>query len=445
MRTVERGILRCAAWLVPAEERSDWLAEWTAELWYARNSGGGATLFALGAFRDAYWLRRNRPRTLHAAWLASPAVCLCLLAGFAASSFFLAIRTNAGRDLLIPWPYPEAQKLALVSYGNYSMRQPNVAFWRYQWFTANPPRQFAALAFYDPTFSRVSGVDVPLVRASGNLFDVLGLRVRTMAPSGRAALVLSERAWRKIFGRGPQAIGRTVTVAGRPAVVTDIVADALWRLPGRADAWLLDDDLPRSETGFVLGRLAPWASDQPNWHWRMPLFSRPSDHAVFECALLLHGTPPLAFGLVVVIALLLVRAITPLDLGEYPAHGNAPRSRRWLFLGAKIVFLLPIVFFGTLAVTGAEGPLLPQGVLAGCVVAFRWALMDQRRRCPVCLRVLTNPTRIGSSSQMFLEWYGTELICLRGHGMLHVPEIPSSSYATQRWHDLDPSWSGLFS
>jgi len=30
------------------------------------------------------------------------------------------------------------------------------------------------------------------------------------------------------------------------------------------------------------------------------------------------------------------------------------------------------------------------------------------------------------------------------HGLLDVPEIPTT-YSTQRWQDLDPSWGSLFS
>ena len=45
---------------------------------------------------------------------------------------------------------------------------------------------------------------------------------------------------------------------------------------------------------------------------------------------------------------------------------------------------------------------------------------------------------------MFLEWYGTEFACVKGHGLLHVPEIPTVSFRTQRWVHLDRSWSGLF-
>ncbi len=46
-------------------------------------------------------------------------------------------------------------------------------------------------------------------------------------------------------------------------------------------------------------------------------------------------------------------------------------------------------------------------------------ITDQQRRCPVCLRLLTNPVRIGTPSRTFLEWYGAESTCSRGHGLLH--------------------------
>ena len=63
---------------------------------------------------------------------------------------------------------------------------------------------------------------------------------------------------------------------------------------------------------------------------------------------------------------------------------------------------------------------------------------------PVCLRLLTNPARVGQPSRNFLAWNGTELMCSRGHGLLHVPEIATSWFSTQRWLYLDPSWNGLF-
>lgn len=54
------------------------------------------------------------------------------------------------------------------------------------------------------------------------------------------------------------------------------------------------------------------------------------------------------------------------------------------------------------------------------------------------------PKKTSQASRTFLEWYGTELICTHGHGLLHVPEIPTISFRTQRWLAMDPSWQSLF-
>jgi hypothetical protein len=149
-------------------------------------------------------------------------------------------------------------------------------------------------------------------------------------------------------------------------------------------------------------------------------------------------------------AVLLLPLYTSVRLGEYPATRHSPRGSmrliRWCFLGLKVALLAPSVYWGMQLAGALLGPpVQAHGLLIGYVLALRWALLDQRRRCPVCLRVLTNPTPIGCPSQTFLEWYGTELICARGHGLLHVPEILTSCYSSPRWLYLDRSWSSLFS
>jgi hypothetical protein len=149
-------------------------------------------------------------------------------------------------------------------------------------------------------------------------------------------------------------------------------------------------------------------------------------------------------------ALLILPATTTFALGEYPSTLDSPtraaRLHRWLFLGIKVALILPIVFCGTLDLGPiiASAGIRPQATLIGYVLVFRWALIDQRRRCPVCLDLLTNPIRIGQPSHIMLDWYGTELMCSKGHGLLHVPETPTSSYSTQRWLQLDSSWKSLF-
>ncbi len=141
--------------------------------------------------------------------------------------------------------------------------------------------------------------------------------------------------------------------------------------------------------------------------------------------------------LMMAIAFFALPAITSMRLGEYPATW---RCRRWMFLGVKFVLIVPIVVCTSFHLGAIGG----DAALLGYILGFRWALVDQKRRCPVCLRLLTNPTLIGEASHTFLEWYGTELFCARGHGLLHVPEMPTS-YNTQHWSDLDSSWSSLFS
>jgi hypothetical protein len=114
---------------------------------------------------------------------------------------------------------------------------------------------------------------------------------------------------------------------------------------------------------------------------------------------------------------------------------------RRLFLrisAVKVTLAAAIVVFGILDLGSASAvEIRPHGLLVGFVLAFRWAIRDQRGRCPVCLRRLTNPIRFGGPSHAFLDWYGTELICAAGHGMMHVPEIPTSCYPEPRWVSLD--------
>lgn len=54
------------------------------------------------------------------------------------------------------------------------------------------------------------------------------------------------------------------------------------------------------------------------------------------------------------------------------------------------------------------------------------------------------PARVGEPSRHFLTWNGTELICAGGHGLLHVPELPTSWFSKPRWLHLDASWNSIF-
>lgn len=181
--------------------------------------------------------------------------------------------------------------------------------------------------------------------------------------------------------------------------------------------------------------------------FRMPL---PCRGPALVCASLSRNQVFLTDLIAILPSLLILRLTTSMALGEYPSNPNRAsgptRARRWMFFCAKILLLLPVICGATWVLDSLFSVVVHAVSSLACgILAIRWALEDQRRRCPVCLRLLQNPTMIGNSSHAFLEWYGTELICVEGHGLLYVPEIPTSCYATQRWQYLDPSWSSLFS
>jgi len=145
-------------------------------------------------------------------------------------------------------------------------------------------------------------------------------------------------------------------------------------------------------------------------------------------------------------------AITSLSLGEFPAHSRLGawkgRLRRGIFLSGKVALIMLMVYFG-LFISAYSGlpPILVLlqflGLLCGYTFALRWTLIDQRRRCPVCLHLLTEPVWVGERSRYFLELNCTGRMCPEGHGFLYVPESPTTWFSTQRWLCLDSSYRGL--
>jgi hypothetical protein len=93
-----------------------------------------------------------------------------------------------------------------------------------------------------------------------------------------------------------------------------------------------------------------------------------------------------------------------------------------------------------------SGPLISWFYVLGTMGVLFVAVADGRARCPVCLRLLAFPVRIGSPGSLFLNWSGTELYCSEGHGILHVPHLFTSWHERRhRWVGLEESWRGLFS
>jgi hypothetical protein len=139
-----------------------------------------------------------------------------------------------------------------------------------------------------------------------------------------------------------------------------------------------------------------------------------------------------------------------LPVWRLPATGHPMpyrnRLRRGIFLALKIALVQPMMLcvFVLQFVMGPLAGFVGLGFNVAFILVLRWVITDQQQRCPVCLRLLTAPIRIGTPSRTFLEWYGAESTCSRGHGLLHVSETASSFTRRPQWLSLDDSWSDLF-
>jgi hypothetical protein len=480
---VANVLLQSASQLVPISQRSPWLQEWRSELWYVSRANvpeniplvtreWRATTFCLGAFRDAWYLRcERRTQITRTVRPSRSSVCttatLFVLTLF---SFIAAILIPGVRSVLRQSPYRDSGNLVLISplSGIHSeaglIRMHHMRFWK-----ERVHHMFSEFAFYDLIVKQIHigshhTSELHIARVSANLFPMLGLQPSSIVGhTGLPVLLVSPTVWQQQFYDDPIALGSTVKIGIRKAAFGGILAIDQWRLPGTFDAWLIEPgtDAPTildTARGYVLARRIPSIENTnlgEQWSMYAPEPEGGFESYRFTALSLIDRVPVAIYIFTVLLALIALPATTSLPLGEYPAgsdHISWPlRLRRWMFLAIKFSLLLPMIYFVSLdlayglraeALTSQYIQIAVSFMLA--LFSFRWALKDQRRRCPLCLSTLTNPARVGEPSRSFLSWNGTELICTGGHGLLHVPELPTSWFATQRWLYLDSSWSGVF-
>ena len=481
---VHLAILSCASAIVPRADRREWKGTWQAELWQVHRAwvyeneldlAGELEVarFCFGAFPDAICLRKQvRGRLLPSLPpRGSAGECFLSLLSLAlvCGAFFWML--PGARSLLNLTQYHDSRNLILIG-DSTSLDAPVVRADQFRLWKKLDQHLFADFAFYQPAaktvhFASHSTARLTIARSSSNLIDLIGLRVRFAVPpdtreTGLPRLILTERAWKKYCPKG-QVFGAIVRVGLRKAVVSGLVSDPASRFPGDVEGWLLEPDgaaasVSDESMGFVVARITQYASEAGlGGDWPVLIATPDGGVERFLCVSVAQRfrTPWNIFVFTLVLALLALPATTPLGLGEYPGRRHKlslkKRLRRWVFLATKVGLVLTIVGLGSLDLAYSSG-LQPVGTqyiqllcsFSGCLFAMRWALRDQRRRCPVCLRALTNPAEVGQKSRNFLAWYGTELICNEGHGLLHVPELPTSWFSTQRWLYLDSSWEVLF-
>ncbi len=363
----------------------------------------------------------------------------------------------------------------MISSGGYSGTQvPTIPLQDYQSWKTSTRHLFTGIAFYQPIHKRVHiamhrGTELSIGRASDNLFKLLNLPASAYSGDRAGAqyaarLFLSQAAWRELFGSDAGVIGNHTEIGGQRVLIAGVIAQDSSQLPGQVDAWLLEDDphldmLPRNSKGFVVAHMRTSGRHRVDGWRTMKVNNEDGGAERFDCISLAERSrlPFSIFLFTLIVAVVTLPATTALPLGEYPrVSGRLPwaiSGRRWLFLLSKVLLVVPLVCLSSadvaygipsLSSTSTQYIQLALSYF-GFLFAFRWILQDQRKRCPVCLRVLSNPARVGEASRNFLAWNGTELICAGGHGLLHIPELPTSWFGTQRWLYLDASWGGLFS
>jgi hypothetical protein len=477
---VSAPLLHCASLLVPHNRRATWLQEWSSELWYvvreARSEQSSfvarerfAATFCVGAFQDAMYLRREQRALITRAIRPSRSSLRTTAALFAIAivSFFAALLLPNVRSAVRPSPYRDPVNLVLIDQpGNFTYEFAHVRMRNYRLWRERTHRIFSEFAYYSPTIKQVRvgerhTAEFRVARVSANLFPMLGVQIPSIAHVSELPVLLVSPAVAQQLG--DQAPGSEVKLGIRRAVFGGVLPVDQWRLPGSFDAWLIEPGanspaIADTARGYVLARRIPSAENVSlGDRWGMPAPESLGGYGSYEFATLssIDRIPSTFYLFAVILALLSLPATTSLPLGEYPA-GSEPiswplRFRRWLFLAIKFSLLLPTIYFAPLDLAYAlpVAPVTSQyiQICASFVIAlfsFRWVLKDQRHRCPVCLSTLTHPARVGEPSRNFLGWNGTELICTGGHGLLHVPELPTSWFATQRWLYLDSSWSRIF-
>jgi MacB-like periplasmic core domain len=500
-------VLRAASLLVPKAQRKDWYREWYAEVWHwahflaesGRLDSGSRLELARhcwGAFADAAWHRFDQGRFVRAMDRVPRSARFCLatilsllLVALVISGFAPTIRSGFRK---LPFDHPE--RVAILSFdSNFAHYHDSTLFKSAgNWSVRSRTASAIAAYSFQPVNVAQSGqlFEVMSARVSANFFDMLGARPgrgRLLQAGDEQncvhCIVLSYPFWKMHFQSDPSIIGKpllldaeertidkkTKIVGGNECTIVGILAEDFQFLSPEASIWALPSSDPKGSnspdlTGAVL-RLTQSASvgqaadefgefirhDESSFgHARAtvePIVTRARRGVKLY---LLVTVLSLAGCLVVASARFAVARTRRLRLGFRCAW------RWWGFFVLKTVLLLSLCFVFALELAGRismfftgsihpfVGPSSAWMFLIAAMLILSWSLHDQSRRCRICLKRLGNEANVGAPSYLLLDWWGTELVCPEGHGVLHVPEMSSSWLEFDQWVHMDESWKPLF-
>ncbi len=467
-------LIDAASWLVPRALRPQWRKKWRDDAghWWAflherdefliRDGFRYLLLHCSTAFADAFWLRF--PREGVRRFVRGPA--FVLVAALAALGVIAAasggLRTL--RSVRSPLPYGDSQQLVTIS---------QEAMFGYY---GNPRRQVLRWGETSKKLSAVGAwLEWPERRgfATSNLFALLGVRPvlgRTFRSDDRDVVLLSYEHWRREHRADPRVIGLGVMVGKSEMRVIGVLPPA-GAMPGLPEppVWTMLDlngEQPRRLVDTV-GRLRPGITLEAAQKELARLAAAERKKIVSDVRVMPFRVPVQirAFFYMATPAIGAVLGVILAAIGrQSPVAGHISWRRRlrcWAFLVLKTVLVLfALTAFWIEAATPSRviqsdtevrrvvdllAAIIPGwSFVVACALAVLWCVVDQRRRCPVCLHRLALPVTIGSWSRPLLDPVTTEFVCEQGHGALAVPETLSSTAEPDRWTAMDESWRDLF-
>ena len=496
-------LLRLASLLVPRALRKEWYQEWYGEVWHwshflveSGRLNGGSKLELIrhvwGAFPDAAWHRFSQEKAYRAARELPRSARFCL----GSISFLLVVTVLVTglatiRRGFTPLPYYQPDRVAVLSFPDHYAYYPDAGLFQAVNRWGRESKTASAMAAYSLRVSLVLTTDeerravrggwvvspyafqMRSARVSPNFFEMLGVKAAigrvfraddlTVCPD---CLVLTDKAWTERFHRDPDVVGRKLTFSGAESTVIGVLPKNFSFLTPETSVWALPpsaDDVADigDHIGAVL-RLAPGVSAAQAEQELGARSWAAVDHETPKVAMMVSRGRQAAkiyllFAILAFVGGLALAAsrltATRTQRIKLSARGLA---RWWAFLLSKMLLLLITCFVVALevcgrvsiALTGSIQPLVgPSSTwlfLVLSMAAVSWCLNDQTRRCRVCLKRLGNEASVGAASYLLLDWWGTELVCSDGHGLLHVPEMQSSWLEVEQWVNLDESWKPLF-
>ena len=151
--------------------------------------------------------------------------------------------------LLQPLPYPEADRLTILTETDSNQPQISVSFPDYvDWKRDNTV--FEELAISRRESFNLSGLEgrapeqISGAMVTSNFFKVIGLNAATRArlyrrgrSSGRPALsVISDRLWQRLFSRDPNVLGRAVNFGNQPYTIIGVMPPEMFS-PRTVEVW----------------------------------------------------------------------------------------------------------------------------------------------------------------------------------------------------------------